>query len=269
VWDSYGRLAVRCFASEDCRLRYVKALQEAARRFEGLQLERKLLEIEKTIAGAVARDHRRPHRDKERARALEVLRAFLRERPAEIRAATTCWDGARELDRDGDGAGCQDCDDADAKTHPGAAELCDGKDNDCSGVADDASMCPCPIEVVGERSFELCDMPVSWWRAKDFCAARGAVLARVDGEDVARPLRAATKKVKESDFWIGLHDQDEEGDFRFLDGGKPRSSLWGKGEPDDYACGQHCAALRKGSKAKLRDLHCATPNPFICEQRAP
>lgn len=31
-----------------------------------------------------------------------------------------------------------DCDDTDAKIHPGVAEVCDGKDNDCNGMTDDA-----------------------------------------------------------------------------------------------------------------------------------
>lgn len=31
----------------------------------------------------------------------------------------------------------EDCDDADASTYPGAAELCDGRDNDCNGDVDD------------------------------------------------------------------------------------------------------------------------------------
>ncbi len=37
-----------------------------------------------------------------------------------------------------------DCDDADASVYPGALEICDGIDNDCSGIADDSTLCLCP-----------------------------------------------------------------------------------------------------------------------------
>ncbi|MCP4447288.1 MAG: hypothetical protein GY811_18355 [Myxococcales bacterium] len=31
----------------------------------------------------------------------------------------------------------EDCDDGDSTVHPGAAEVCDGRDNNCSGEIDD------------------------------------------------------------------------------------------------------------------------------------
>ena len=41
-------------------------------------------------------------------------------------------------DLDGDGFASSDCADGDASVHPGAAELCDGIDNDCDGLVDES-----------------------------------------------------------------------------------------------------------------------------------
>ncbi len=45
----------------------------------------------------------------------------------------------RALDLDGDGFNSTDCDDDDDAAYPGAAETCDGVDNDCDGVVDEGA----------------------------------------------------------------------------------------------------------------------------------
>ncbi|MCK6529109.1 MAG: FG-GAP repeat protein [Candidatus Omnitrophica bacterium] len=51
---------------------------------------------------------------------------------------TTSDDDSTPTDGDGDGAPSDvDCDDTDPSVHPGAAESCDGRDEDCSGAPDD------------------------------------------------------------------------------------------------------------------------------------
>ena len=56
---------------------------------------------------------------------------------ADAGPSTAC----RDEDRDGYGEGAQcraaDCDDTDDAVHPGAPEVCDGRDNDCNGSVDD------------------------------------------------------------------------------------------------------------------------------------
>ena len=69
------------------------------------------------------------------------------------------------LDKDGDGhppvvCGGDDCDDTSPDVHPGATELCDGKDQNCNGTADDGATCPgggtCSAGVCGCPPKSLC-----------------------------------------------------------------------------------------------------------------
>lgn len=59
----------------------------------------------------------------------------------------------------------QDCDDSTDATHPGAAEYCDGQDNDCNGLVDDAPVDPVSFFVDGDgdsfggEETTACSMP--------------------------------------------------------------------------------------------------------------
>ncbi len=53
---------------------------------------------------------------------------------------------ALEKDADGNGSADWDCDDSDVTVYPEAPEVCDGKDNDCSGIADRLCFTQCDGE---------------------------------------------------------------------------------------------------------------------------
>ena len=90
------------------------------------------------------------------------------------------------------GAQCGECNDADAGISPGAPELCNGMDDDCSNVPDDP-LCT-NFDINGDhridarelswvgRSFGLCsaDPVAEWWRPADFDAS-----GCIDGDDLA------------------------------------------------------------------------------------
>ncbi|MBW2975994.1 right-handed parallel beta-helix repeat-containing protein [Candidatus Woesearchaeota archaeon] len=111
--------------------------------------------------------------------------------------------GAIAYDNDGDGYRCNDCDDTDSKTYPGAGEICDGKDNDCDGVTpldevdsdgdgtapcegdcndEDPEINPSALDIPGNDADEncdgnlLCDPAAVWKNHGKFvsCVAREA-----------------------------------------------------------------------------------------------
>ncbi|MET0386459.1 MAG: CotH kinase family protein, partial [Polyangiales bacterium] len=265
VFDSHGRVAQRCFAEAGCRLAYVQKLRAAIDVFEQLSLPAWIDRVQEEVTPLADRDPRRSFTKPERARAVAKLTQFIKDRPAHLRRQLGCWDGSQEIDADGDGYGCMDCNDRDAAIHPGAVDSCGDKvDNDCSGQVDDAPSCSCPIHEINGKRYALCNVPMSYWDAEQFCHAQGYTLASVPDKAALTALAGAAQRVRKDEWWVGLSDQGHEGTYLWPDASRPARGLWARGEPDHYVCGQNCAAIRPGRHAALRDLHCATTAPFAC-----
>ena len=59
-------------------------------------------------------------------------------RPDYLRTFVACEQDGTGEDKDGDGARwCDDCRDDDAAIHLGAAEICNGVDDNCNGTIDE------------------------------------------------------------------------------------------------------------------------------------
>jgi hypothetical protein len=265
IYDSEGLLAKRCFRDARCRLAYVRTMRTVIDRFEGLDLAQGVRVVGTVIDNAVRRDARRDYDQDAMRKARQELLDFIARRPGEVRAQITCIDAAgNEIDRDGDGHGCMDCNDADPAVHPGAAEACNGADDDCSGLVDDAAACPCEAVDVDGVAFHLCNLPMPWTEAAAFCAAQGHGLARIDTPEQSRRLYQAARARSDDRWWIGLSDRGQESHFEWHDGAPVEITYWSRGEPDNDACNQDCAALKADADGKWHDTHCGQHEPFIC-----
>ena len=264
VYDSGGLLARRCFADGPCRREYVRVLHEVVRTYEALDLPGELERTAAFIDGALRNDPRRPYGVKDIEQRRKQLRRFLDRRPAAVRKQIECLDDTGEHDRDGDGFGCLDADDADPAVRPGAIEACDGKDNDGNGLVDDGAACACPTVVAGGVTFHLCELPMTWTEAAAFCAVQGHALARFDDAEQSRIVAEAAREQAKGKWWIGLSDRDGEGEFRWDDGAPLDFTRWAKGEPDNGECNQDCAVLGQRGTGDWHDTHCASRLPFVC-----
>ncbi len=268
LYDSGGLVAKRCFADATCRRQYVETMVKIVGLVESLDLRGEIERTASFISDAVRRDPRRPYSIKEVGRQRDTLRDYLDRRVREVRAQLGCIDGGVELDRDGDGFGCLDVDDADPLAHPGAVEACDGLDNDGNGLTDDGAACACPEVLVDGAAFALCDLPMTWSEAAEFCVAQGATLARIDSKAESRALDRAAQAMRKtkSKWWIGATDRADEDVFLGTDGAPLAFTRWRNGEPDNDSCNQDCAALGGVGNGKWTDTHCASRLPFVCRR---
>ncbi|HHO52167.1 MAG TPA: hypothetical protein ENK18_15150 [Deltaproteobacteria bacterium] len=122
-------------------------------------------------------------------------------------------------DADGDGvAACDDCDDDDPNTFPGAVERCDGLDNDCDGA-------PHPDEALQDCA--ACDA-LGWWHP-----SRG-----VQGEALEELVWELTRShtcfdySRATDFLFLILDADQ-GEIECVYTGRRTSLASGKPDPAD------------------------------------
>ncbi|KAI8493852.1 hypothetical protein Bbelb_281990 [Branchiostoma belcheri] len=110
---------------------------------------------------------------------------------------------------------------------------------------------------------------------KNFNGAAAA--CREDGGTLAMPRDAETNAFlvslynsvhSDRAFWIGLHDQREEGRFEWVDGSAlgPYNS-WGMGEPNDSGDGEDCVSYSEveSTENMWNDFDCNGLINFICQ----
>lgn len=197
------------------------------------------------------------------------------------------------LDADGDGRGTatttvmacdppagyvpfgDDCDDASAARYPGATELCDGADDDCDGLVDEASTMNaecngCALFEADGRAYAFCAAGATWDGARVACAAFAGDLLRFDdaAESASVIAFAEPPPVPAGGWFIGLSDSASEGAFVWIDGAGLDFTSWNAGEPNDAGGVEDCVEIDP-TVGIWNDVPCDTPRAFVCESPAP
>jgi hypothetical protein len=160
-----------------------------------------------------------------------------------------------------------------------APELCDGKDNDCSGLADDHDAgCPCDVQYVLGTAYMFCTDAKPWADARDACASWGYVLATIEDKPENDGVVALALPKKASPWWIGLNDRATEGSHVWQSGSGATYRNWAPQEPNNFQHGPKCGASAPdedcvqfspssvGVPPEWNDEPCACPYPYVCRQ---
>lgn len=159
-----------------------------------------------------------------------------------------------------------DCDDAHASVYTGAAETCDGLDNDCSAAVDDgAAVCPCTMRRRGTHAYLFCAAGAGFAAAEAGCVGVGYNLATVEDAAESAWLQSAARSYDAAKpWWIGLSDAVTEGTFVWNSGSTAEFRSWRAGEPNNSG-DEDCVEINAWDADAWNDSNCGKGNDFVCE----
>ena len=108
------------------------------------------------------------------------------------------------------------------------------------------------VESGGYR-YELYDYNVDWQTAKKICEKKGGFLATIYDESENAVIANLIKNGTKNEYWIGLADLEDEGNWRWIDGNYAAYTNWLLGDPNNEFSIEEYTAISKDS-GKWYDL---------------
>ncbi|XP_019208826.1 CD209 antigen-like protein E [Oreochromis niloticus] len=127
--------------------------------------------------------------------------------------------------------------------------------------------CPAGWSNFSCSCYLLSESSASWDAARNDCRVRGADLVVIDFAKEQEYLTRLTNTLT----WIGLHDEEEEGRWKWVDGTPLNLMYWADHQPDngggDPKWGEEdCAHIRTFENTLWNDLSCRNSLPWVCEK---
>ncbi|XP_062979123.1 hepatic lectin-like isoform X1 [Elgaria multicarinata webbii] len=122
-------------------------------------------------------------------------------------------------------------------------------------------------EYFGGKCYYFSLKALPWHQAKAQCEQQQSQLVIIDSFAKQNFLQTRTRNER---FWIGLHDQQTEGEWKWLDGSNYRTGFrnWKAGEPNNYQ-GQDEDCGQLWLNGEWNDFSCTTDSYYVCEKALP
>ncbi|KAK4805932.1 hypothetical protein QYF61_021496 [Mycteria americana] len=107
---------------------------------------------------------------------------------------------------------------------------------------------------------------MSWYKAKAQCEEMRSQLAVINSYAKQNFVMFRTRNER---FWIGLTDQNSEGEWEWIDGTDYKSTFtfWKEGEPNNSENREDCAHV--WFSGEWNDVYCTYECYYICEKPPP
>ncbi|XP_063150062.1 hepatic lectin-like isoform X2 [Candoia aspera] len=122
-------------------------------------------------------------------------------------------------------------------------------------------------EYFGGKCYFFSLKSIPWHEAKAYCERKQSQLVIIDSLAKQNFIQTRTRNER---FWIGLHDQHTEGEWKWVDGSNYRTGFknWKEGEPNTYQgrdedCGQVWI------NGEWNDFICTSDSFYVCEKPLP
>lgn len=137
-----------------------------------------------------------------------------------------------------------------------------------AGVTADARFEACGPDY--NRGYRLVLESLDWAGARQRCLADGADLVIINDASENQAVNELRKAGEFGSIWIGATDDDNEGDWRWVDQSRVKDGFeaWEGGEPNDggfFGSSEDCAELRDSEGDHWNDTACDDTRPAVCE----